>query len=67
MQGRNAEPAPVGGEVEEGPEGRAGAPGDGVDVSLVRWMLSLSPRERLLLLQSNVRSILRLRGARAKG
>jgi hypothetical protein len=36
-------------------------PDDGVDVTLIRWMLSLSPAERLRVLQSNVRSILRLR------
>ena len=39
---------------------------DGVDVTLIRWMLSLSPRQRLLVLQQNVRSILRLRDARSK-
>jgi len=35
---------------------------DGVDLTLVRWMLSLTPEERLEVLQSNVWSILRLRG-----
>lgn len=35
--------------------------GDGVDVTLIRWMLSLSPAERLRVLQNNVRSILKLR------
>jgi hypothetical protein len=39
---------------------------DGVDVSMIRWMLSLSPRERLLVLQSNVRSIARLRALRGR-
>ena len=34
---------------------------EGVDVGLIRWMLSLSPRERLSVLQQNVNSILRLR------
>jgi hypothetical protein len=34
---------------------------DGVDLTLIRWMLSLSPAERLRVLQENVRSILRLR------
>jgi len=33
---------------------------DGVDLTLVRWMLSLTPEERLEVLQSNVGSILRL-------
>jgi hypothetical protein len=35
---------------------------DGVDLTLIRWMLSLTPAERLQVLQNNVRSILRLRG-----
>jgi hypothetical protein len=35
---------------------------DGVDLTLIRWMLSLTPAERLEALQNNVRSILRLRG-----
>ena len=34
---------------------------DGVDLTLIRWMLSLTPRERLLVLQQNIRSIMRLR------
>jgi hypothetical protein len=34
---------------------------DGVDLTLIRWMLSLSPAERLQILQENVRAILRLR------
>jgi hypothetical protein len=37
---------------------------DGVDLTLIRWMLSLTPRERLQVLQQNVRSILRLRRGR---
>ena len=48
---------------------RTGTPGeepthspDGVDLTLIRWMLSLTPRERIEVLQNNVRSILRLRG-----
>ena len=35
---------------------------DGVDLTLIRWMLSLSPAERLEVLQNTVASILRLRG-----
>jgi hypothetical protein len=35
---------------------------DGIDLTLIRWMLSLTPAERLQALQQNVRSILRLRG-----
>jgi len=34
---------------------------DGVDLTLVRWMLSLKPAERLQVLQQHVRAILRLR------
>ncbi|MEO8658569.1 MAG: hypothetical protein ABI693_08870 [Bryobacteraceae bacterium] len=35
---------------------------DGVDVTLIQWMLSLTPQERLEALQSAVDSILELRG-----
>jgi hypothetical protein len=34
---------------------------DGVDVSLIRWMLSLSPSERLATLQGFVDGIAKLR------
>jgi len=34
---------------------------EGVDLTLIRWMLSLTPLERLQTLQNNVRSIMRLR------
>jgi hypothetical protein len=50
------------------PSGRrpsaADADDDGVDVSLIRWMLSLTPSERLLVLQDHVRATLALRGRR---
>ena len=36
---------------------------DGVDLTLIRWMLSLTPVERLEVLQSNIRSLEPLRGA----
>lgn len=39
---------------------------DGVDLTLIRWMLSLSPMERLQVLQNNVRSILRLRDGKQR-
>jgi hypothetical protein len=39
---------------------------DGVDLSLIRWMLSLTPAERLAVLQANVTSILRLRDAASR-
>jgi len=35
----------------------------GVDLTLIRWMLSLTPAERLQILQQTIRSILRLKGA----
>jgi len=34
----------------------------GVDLTLIRWMLSLTPAERLQTLQQTIRSILRLKG-----
>ncbi|MGA2038444.1 MAG: hypothetical protein ABSH42_04140 [Bryobacteraceae bacterium] len=34
---------------------------DGVDLSLVRWMLSLTPRERLEFLEERIHDILRVR------
>lgn len=33
---------------------------DGVDVTLIRWMLAMTPEERLRTLQSMVRSLTRL-------
>ena len=38
---------------------------DGVDLSLIRWMLSMTPTERLQTLQQNIRSVMRLRSAKA--
>ena len=35
---------------------------DGVDLTLIRWMLSLTPAERLQVLQGYVDSVLELRG-----
>ena len=34
---------------------------DGVDLSLIRWMLTLTPTERLQTLQQNIQSIRKLR------
>ncbi len=34
---------------------------DGVDLTLIRWMLSLTPEERLMVLQNNVWSIMELK------
>jgi hypothetical protein len=39
---------------------------DGVDVSLTRWMLSLTPADRLQVLQANVNQILRNRELNAR-
>ena len=39
---------------------------DGVDLTLIRWMLSLTPAERLETLQNTVRSILRLRDVQSR-
>jgi hypothetical protein len=33
-------------------------------LTLIRWMLSLTPAERLQVLQESVRSLLRLRGGK---
>jgi hypothetical protein len=38
---------------------------DGVDVTLIRWTLSLTPRERLELLQANAEALVRLQDAAA--
>ena len=35
---------------------------DGVDLTLIRWMLSLTPAERLDVLQGFVDSVLEIRG-----
>ena len=39
---------------------------DGVDLTLIRWMLSLTPAERLEVLESAVNSILEIRALNAK-
>ena len=39
---------------------------DGVDLTLIRWMLSLTPKERLITLQNNVWSIMRLKNGASK-
>ena len=35
---------------------------DGVDLTLLRWMLSKTPTERLMMLQDFLRSLKRIRG-----
>jgi hypothetical protein len=42
----------------EGPSERSA---DGVDLTLIRWMLSLTPAERLQVLQQFVNSVLQIR------
>jgi len=37
---------------------------DGVDLTVIRWMLSMTPQQRLETLQNHVRTILRIRGGR---
>lgn len=51
-------------DLEETPlaEGEPTHSEDGVDLTMIRWMLSMTPTERLQTLQQNVRSIMRLRG-----
>jgi hypothetical protein len=49
------------------PEGSSAESGplyseSGVDLTLIRWMLSLTPAERLRILQQTIHSILRLKG-----
>jgi hypothetical protein len=39
---------------------------DGVDLTLIRWMLSLTPAERLQAVQNYARVILRARHARER-
>ena len=40
---------------------------DGVDLTLIRWMLSLTPAERLDLLQGFVDSVLEIRARNSEG
>jgi hypothetical protein len=47
--------------VEGGGATELGPPDDGVDVTLIRWTLGLTPAERLDVLQRNVNAILDLR------
>ena len=48
------------------PESDAACSPDGVDLTLIRWTPSLTPDERLDLLQSAVRSLHDLRGLPAR-
>ncbi len=43
-----------------GQDGKQTHSEDGVDLTLIRWMLSLTPAERLKVLQDTIRSFKRL-------
>jgi len=47
----------------DGDHGRPSYSEDGVDLTLIRWMLSLTPVERLKVLQQHNQAIARLRDA----
>jgi hypothetical protein len=49
--------------------GDASPPGyndEGVDVSLIRWTLSLTPRERLQFLEDRINDVLKIRERNAR-
>lgn len=52
-------------DMEHAPESAEDYASDGVDLTLIRWMLSLTPRERLEVLYSNACSLEKLRSAAA--
>jgi hypothetical protein len=39
---------------------------EGVDLTLIRWMLSLTPKERLQVHQRTIRAINKIRNARSR-
>ena len=39
---------------------------DGVDLTLIRWMLSMTPVERLQVLQQHIDSVLKVRAANVR-
>ena len=47
-------------------DGRRAITSDGVDLTLIRWMLSLTPAQRLQVLEQNIRSIETLRACRIR-
>ena len=55
--------ATIGGGAATMNGGHQTVPDDGVDVSLIRWMLGLSPEERLAVLQGFVDSVAEISGA----
>ncbi len=52
-------------DMDQPPESAENYSPDGVDLTLIRWMLSLTPRERLDVLYSNACSLEKLRRAAA--
>jgi hypothetical protein len=48
-------------EPESQPQSQTDYSEDGVDLTLIRWMLSLTPAERLEFLQRHVNAILAIR------
>jgi hypothetical protein len=38
---------------------------DGVDLTMIRWMLSLTPAERLIVLQRHVKAVLKVQALNA--
>jgi hypothetical protein len=51
-------------EAKSAPERPAYSP-DGADLTLIRWMLSLTPAERLQVLQEFVNSVMEIRALNA--
>ena len=54
------------GPMETAPQSDALYSEDGIDLTMIRWMLSLTPAERLEVLQAAVNSILDIREQNAK-
>jgi hypothetical protein len=52
--------------TEERPQPQTDYSEDGVDLTLIRWMLSLTPTERLELLQNHVNAVLTIRELNAR-
>jgi hypothetical protein len=52
--------------IERDPPAEAEYSADGVDLSLIRWMLSLTPAERLQVLQRHVDAIEEIRKLNAR-
>jgi hypothetical protein len=65
MAASKKQKADIGGQRSPGSKGTPSQ--DGVDLTLIRWMISLTPAERLQVLQQSVQSLLRLRDGKVKG